>query len=154
MSKDAVKETLADVMGPRPSQVEDARRWSRALGAAAAEVVWTVLRDSPEGGIVEGVWLRDMRKFVVAGMERAGVHIFTEVWCDVPPDLARSRFTERVRQRHPTHLDDLPGSEDRWRTWTAAAEPLGIGAVYRVDTSGAVELAPLISYLKKVLSST
>lgn len=46
-SKDAVKETLADILAPaRPPGATD-HEWSRSLGAAAGETLWTLLADAP-----------------------------------------------------------------------------------------------------------
>ena len=48
LSKDAVKETLADVLG-----TEGGRGWRQNLGAAAMEVIWTILAAAPGGAVVE-----------------------------------------------------------------------------------------------------
>jgi hypothetical protein len=63
-----------------------------------------------------------------------------EVWCDVPSHVAKSRYT--ARQRHGIH-DDKGKLADAWPRWEAEAEPLGVGPVVRMDTSGPVNLADL-----------
>ena len=58
-----------------------------------------------------------------------------EIWCDVPVEVARARCHARLASRHPIHGDDPTSLADKWRAWSVTAEPLGIGPVYRVDTS-------------------
>ncbi|MEV4175086.1 ATP-binding protein [Nonomuraea sp. NPDC049709] len=140
-SKDAIKETLADVL-ERPDGV-DGREWSRRLGMAAGESMWTLLAHAGRGAVLESPWLAPLRPVVVAGLRRAGVAAgpdVREVWCDVSPELARRRYEERGR--HAIHHDDEVGDE-RWREWVAGARPLGLGPVYWVDTSKAVDISGL-----------
>jgi hypothetical protein len=47
LAKDAVKETLLDQLG-----IDD-RAASRRIGAAAGEVLWTVLAGCPQGAVLE-----------------------------------------------------------------------------------------------------
>ncbi|GAA3574671.1 hypothetical protein GCM10022419_064700 [Nonomuraea rosea] len=140
-SKDDLKETLADVL-ERPEGVGE-REWSRRLGAAAGESLWTLLANAGRGAVLESPWLAPLRPVVLAGLERAGV-VGTagvrEVWCEVPPELARRRYERRTR--HAIHHDDEVGDE-RWREWVAGARPLGLGVVYRVDTSITVDISGL-----------
>ncbi|TDE60340.1 ATP-binding protein [Nonomuraea mesophila] len=139
-SKDAVKETLADVL-PTPGGVEP-REWSRRLGMAAGESLWTLLASSPPGAVLESPWLAPLRPVVLAGLGRAGVvpAEVREVWCEVPPEVARSRYERR--SRHPIH-HDAEVDDERWREWSAAARPLALGPVYSVDTSKSVNVARL-----------
>jgi hypothetical protein len=56
-----------------------------------------------------------------------------ELWCDVPPEVARRRCTGRTR--HPVHGDGA------WPEWAAAdAEPLDVGLTVRVRTDGPVDV--------------
>lgn len=140
-SKDDLKETLADML-ERPPGVE-ARDWSRRLGTAAGESLWTLLGSAGPGAVLESPWLAPLRPVVLAGLERAGVEPASEVrevWCEVPPDLARLRYERRAR--HPIHLDAEVGDE-RWREWAAGARPLGLGTVICVDTSKPVDISGL-----------
>ncbi|SDI58626.1 AAA family ATPase [Nonomuraea jiangxiensis] len=139
-SKDDLKETLADML-ERPDGVGE-REWSRRLGAAASESLWTLLASCGRGAVLESLWPAPLRPVVLAGLDRAGVAgaAVREVWCDVPPDLARSRYERR--ERHPIHLDAEVGDE-RWVEWVAGARPLGLGAVFRVDTSISVDISRL-----------
>ncbi|MER5636103.1 AAA family ATPase [Kitasatospora sp. NPDC002227] len=141
-SKDAVKERLADVLPAAEPGRE--REWSRRLGAAALEALWTLLADAP-GAVLENPWLAGTRRFVEAGLLRAGVAPYSvqEVWCEVPLAVARSRYEERAAARHPIHLDLAADAAGRWAGWAAEAEPLGFGAVHRVDTTRPVDLPEL-----------
>ncbi|MFI7135539.1 AAA family ATPase [Nonomuraea sp. NPDC050153] len=53
-SKDDLKETLADVL-ERPPGVGE-REWSRRLGAAAGESMWTLLASAGRGAVLESPW--------------------------------------------------------------------------------------------------
>ncbi|MEV0623047.1 ATP-binding protein [Nonomuraea sp. NPDC050404] len=140
-SKDALKETLADLL-ERPDEVGE-REWSRRLGMAAGESLWTLLATAGRGAVLESPWLAPLRPVVLAGLARAGFEVgprVREVWCDVPAELARRRYEARVR--HSIHMDGEAGDE-RWREWTAGARPLGIGPVYRITTSGVIDIPGL-----------
>ncbi|MBB5776652.1 hypothetical protein [Nonomuraea jabiensis] len=53
-SKDDLKETLADML-ERPPGVGE-REWSRRLGAAAGESMWTLLASARRGAVLESPW--------------------------------------------------------------------------------------------------
>ncbi|MDX3101008.1 AAA family ATPase [Nonomuraea angiospora] len=140
-SKDDLKETLADML-ERPPGVGE-REWSRRLGAAAGESMWTLLASAGRGAVLESPWLAPTRPLVLAGLERAGVEAraeVREVWCAVPPELARHRYERRVR--HAIHGETRLGDE-RWAEWAAGARPLGVGTIYWVDTSKTVDISGL-----------
>ncbi len=129
--KDVVKESCADVLAARLP----AATAGRDLGGAASEVLWSLLAESPVGGVVES-WLpvaRD-RDLVAAGLRRAGLDParVPEIWCDVPMELARARDAARweAGARHTVHRA-IPDAE--WRGLSAAG-PLALGPVLRVDT--------------------
>ncbi|WP_371494371.1 AAA family ATPase [Kitasatospora sp. NBC_00374] len=151
-SKDAVKETLADTLGLGPPPGSTARGWSSALGRAAAETLWTLLGHAPGGAVLESPWLGGTRPFATAGLARAGVSEVQEVWCEVPPEVARRRCAERAAGRHPVHLDDLPGTDPdpdgRWELWSRTAVPLALGTVHRVDTTRRVDVALLAGRIR------
>lgn len=142
-SKDAVKETLADTLTPlRPAHCED-REWSRTLGAAAAETLWTLLGGATDGAVLESPWLAHTRPYVQSGLRRAGVTLVHEVWCEVPVDVARARCTTRATGRHPVHPERPGGHEGDWALWASGAHPLGLGPVHRVDTTAPVDVSAL-----------
>jgi predicted kinase len=143
LSKDAVKETLAGVL-PRPADRDEAG-WSRELGRAAAETLWTLLRDAPGGAVLDGFWLPPLRLAAAAGLRRAGRDpaAVTEVWCRVPPEVARARVAARAPYRHSIHApgDGRPAGE--WEEWDRTAAPLALGPVLVVETSHPVDIAAL-----------
>ncbi len=143
-AKDAVKETIADVIGVTPPPGRTPLEWSQALGAATTEAIWTLLGASGRGAVIESPMLAHTREFAAAGLKRAGVALddIHEVWCDVPTEVAMARYVERARTRHPIHFDDLDKSEI-WAEWAILAEPLGFGTVHRVNTARPVPDATL-----------
>jgi hypothetical protein len=69
-----------------------------------------------------------------------------EVWCEVPAHVAKGRCASR--RRH--HIHDEQGQlAEAWPRWAAAAEPLGVGHVVRVDTSGEVDLIDVADRIAK-----
>jgi gluconate kinase len=142
-SKDAVKETLLDMLGFAD------RNDSRRIGAASGEVLWTLVRDSPTPAIVESWLALSLREVVRAGVERASVDRVIEVWCSCQPDEARRRYSDRVR--HPGHFDgemllDLDAV-------LASAEPLALGEVIRVATDRPVEIEPLLALIRAAVDA-
>jgi predicted kinase len=135
-AKDAVKETLADVIGVTPPDGRTPLEWSRTLGAATNEAIWTLLGLSGRGAVLESPFLARLRDLAAVGLKRAGVALddVHEVWCDVPLEVAMARYATRAARRHPIHFDDLDKS-DRWADWATSAEPLGFGTVHRIDTT-------------------
>lgn len=139
-SKDVIKENLADHLG-----VGDAES-SRKLGVAASEALWSLLSDASGGAVLDSVWLgARVRNLAAAGLARAGVARPLEIWCDIPVQLARHRVRQRG-WRHPVHVGE-PHGDDRWAYWASVAEPLGLGPVYRLDTTGPVDLGPVLAWL-------
>lgn len=142
VSKDVIKETLADVLGEPPPGCTPLQ-WSRMLGAAAGETMWTLLTGVRRGAVLESPWLTPLRPVVAAGLDRAGVDVVHEVWCQVPVVVARRRYEARADGRHAIH-DDGRVDDAQWQEWAAHAEPLGLGAVHRVDTSKPVDIGWLV----------
>lgn len=133
LSKDVVKEQIGEHL---PDDVATALVGpSSPLGAGATEALWSLLADVPTGAVLESWWPADVGPLVEAGLRRAGVDpaAVVEIWCDVPSVLARERFEARVRHR-------IHGPQVGLAWWNgpgpAAATPLGLGPVLRVDTSG------------------
>ena len=98
-----------------------------------------MLAASPAGGVVE-TWLPPTRDtaYLVDGLRAAGLDptAVPEVFCDVPPEVARERDRLRAAkaERHPVHRGAV--GEGEWRESVApAAYPVGVGPVLRVDTS-------------------
>jgi adenylate kinase family enzyme len=151
LSKDAIKEAYSDVFGIAPGEGRARAEWGSAHGAAASETMWILAADSPGGAILESWWPRETMHYVEAGLRRAGIDRPMTVICDVPRELARERYVQRVRDgvRHPIHLDTAdPADYDRdWKQ----AEPLSVGPVLRVDTSGPVDLEPVVKWIESCM---
>jgi predicted kinase len=134
ISKDAIKEAVADVVAAVPRQT---------LGIASSEMMWTLASAFTGDVVLESWWFksRDLH-FVEAGLRRCSPASVIEVWCEVPARLARSRY--EARRRHPIHDDERQLAE-AWPRWEKEAEPLGLAPVVPVDTGGAIDLADLIT---------
>lgn len=150
LSKDVIKEAHADVLGAVPPPPWPQRRWNASLGAAASDTMWALLADSPCGAILESCWRADFRQLAAAGLARAGVEQPLEIYCDIPPAEARSRFEKR-RPRHPVH-GALP-DDGEWEHWRRTAEPLHLGPTLRVETTSTVDLDPVVAWIAEHSSS-
>lgn len=140
LTKDVVKETLFDWLG-----VAD-RAWSQRLGAAGSEVIWSLLATCPRGAVVEGWFSTASRDLVAAGLARAGADPVLEVFCDVPFETARARFTERAPHRHPGHVEHVTVTE--YHRWRGQDRPLAFGEVLRVASSGPVDVATVADWVR------
>jgi predicted kinase len=140
VSKDAIKEAVAAAAPGIPSH---------ALGRAAAEMMWTLAEAVPGGVLLESWWFRPRDlAFAEAGLRRSGAHTAIEIWCDVPPDLARSRYA--TRRRHAIHQDERRLAES-WPEWLSKAEPLGIARTLRMRTDRPVDIADLARQIHALL---
>ncbi|MEU6429559.1 AAA family ATPase [Microbispora sp. NPDC046973] len=147
LSKDRIKETLADILGVTPPPGLADRRWSQKLGAAASETLWALLADTTCGAVLESPWLAHMRPIVLAGMQKADVTAVHEVWCDIPVTLARRRYEKRSADRHPIHRDSHV-DDQQWEEWARQASPLALGPVHRVDTTQVVDVTELAEQIR------
>ncbi|WP_371521444.1 AAA family ATPase [Kitasatospora sp. NBC_01300] len=134
LSKDLIKEALADAVAP---DLEP------HLGMVAMQTVWHFAARTPGLVLVDSWWFRPRdREHAARGIAAAGADHVVEVWCRVPPELARQRY--EARSRHAVHRDDRP-MDDLWAGWAAEGEPLGLGPVIEVDTDREVDVARLAS---------
>jgi predicted kinase len=129
LAKDEIKEALAAALG-RPETVPQSRR----LGRAAVIVMLRVARRCP-GAVMDSTWFDYTRPLLAALPGR-----LVEVRCTVPREVARARYHGRAAGRHPGHLD-AARSEDE--LWGHPSEPLGVGPLIEVDTSGRVDVPDL-----------
>ncbi|MDY7090899.1 MAG: AAA family ATPase [Actinomycetota bacterium] len=138
ISKDAIKEAVADVLSAKAHQ---------ALGIASSEMMWTLAAAMSGEVVMESWWFkpRDLR-FVEAGLVRCGATSVVEVWCDVPAQLAKTRYA--ARDRHWIHNDERQ-LDDGWPRWEKEAAPLGVCPVITVVTSGAIALDDLITRIRR-----
>lgn len=142
VSKDVIKEALADVAAGTVA--------SRRLGQIASDTMWELAAAIPGTAVVESWWHapRDLA-FVTAGVARSGRPRLVQVWCEVPADVARRRYDER--RRHPIHV---VGEEARMQAeeWTEFS-PLPIEPVVEVDTTGPVDLEPVVARIRAALGA-
>lgn len=143
LSKDVVKEALFDVLG-----IQD-RAWALRLGAASAQVLWSLIPHCPRGAVVD-IWIDPGRDVETAraGLSRAGEARVMEVLCDCPGEVAVRRYTDRVR--HPGHQPPDEGVLDRIRESARIIEPIGLGPALRVDTSRPVDVGAVLAWLRTV----
>ncbi|MFN8622829.1 MAG: AAA family ATPase [Chloroflexota bacterium] len=130
LSLDAVKEVLFAELGHRDAD----REWGRTLGRASIGSIWALLAGFPPGStaIVEAWFRRPPHDPVLAGLARAGVDRWVELWCHADPDTLAARYA--ARERAPGH----PAPEDyveELRALGAIATPMGLSPVLDIDTT-------------------
>lgn len=136
VSKDAIKEALADVVAvPLPTS---------RVGAIASDTLWALARLIDGPVIVESFWFsgRD-DAFFEQGLSTAGVVGGVEIWCDAPVEIVRQRF--HTRPRHPVH--DEAQRQGDWEEWALHARPISTFPVLRVNTSSPVDIPRLATQL-------
>ncbi|MFD1933122.1 MULTISPECIES: AAA family ATPase [Nonomuraea] len=148
LSKDRIKETLADTLGVTPPAGLTARAWSQKLGVAAGETLWALLCDAGQGAVLESFWLRNLRPVVTAGLHRAGAGTAHEVRCVLPLRVARQRYEEREARRHAIHLGAIVG-DLQWKELERQAQPLDLGHTYDVDTTRPVDIPRLAKQIRQ-----
>ena len=141
LSKDRVKEPLADIAGPMIP--------SRTLGGIAMDTLWSMAGAVENGVVVDAVLLpsRD-RDHLEAGLTTAGSPRVVEVWCDVDRVTAEDRLRERYEPgtlpvRHDVH-GDLVDILAFWDEHEATAGPVGVGPVVRIATDRPYDVGSLV----------
>lgn len=138
-SKDIVKETLYDGADETLRDTFTSTGPGASIGRASSRLLWRMLADSVVGGVIDNNLRASDRPFVLEGLAQADISPdrVLQVWCDVPPELARRRsMARRDRgERHPIHgsVDAEARMWDSLRTEDCA--PLDVGTILRVDTS-------------------
>jgi predicted kinase len=134
LAKDEIKEALVDALGV-PADVAASQR----LGRAAVLAMLRVAARCP-GAVLDSTWFDYTRPLVTALPGRP-----VEVRTALSQELARERYLARAERRHAGHLD-------RERTaaelWGRRVEPLGIGPLVEVDTSGPVDVRALAARIR------
>ena len=142
LGKDRIKETLHDALGaPEPDRPWSGRQWSRWLGGAAMELLWSLAADAP--AVVLEANFRPHSEYERGRITGLGGWV-VEVYCDCPIRLATARYNSRAATRHPVHVVDTLSAE-------LAAEfdrPIGLGELVVVDTSGPVEVALVVDEVR------
>jgi predicted kinase len=139
--KDAIKEAVAAAAPGIPPH---------AVGPASAEMMWSLAGATPGRVLLESWWFkpRDL-VFAEAGLHRSGARAAVEIWCDVPPGIARDRCASR--RRHAIHQDERRIAES-WSEWSVKAGPLGIGRTLRVKTDRPVDIVDLARQVNALLT--
>jgi predicted kinase len=139
LGQDRIKEALADAVVTEVPQ----------LGEVAMDTVWTLAAAVSGMVVVDSWWFRprDLES-ARAGLARSGAKATAEIWCDVPAELARSRYI--ARKRHVVHADAEKLATE-WTGWAAAAAPLALGPVIRVDTARTVDIRALADDVRAAL---
>lgn len=137
LSKDEVKEALMDSLGA-PATVAESQR----LGRAAVTAVLRVAAGCP-GAVVDSTWFPYAEALV-----RALPGPCVELRCQVPLEVARQRYGDRVRD--PRHLDAQRTEEELWGEEVA---PLGVGPLVTVDTTGPLDVPALAAELRRLVGA-
>jgi predicted kinase len=145
LSKDVIKEQLYDTLGDRDG--DDPWSWSRRLGAASMELMWTLAGYFPQ--VVLEANFRPHSTYERERIAHLGERV-VEVNCVCPIEIAAARYAARARtdQHHPVHLqheltDELAAEFD---------EPVGIGTVIPVNTIDAVDVTSLARRIATLLA--
>ena len=150
ISRDAIKEALADAVG-LPHTVEESSR----LGDAAYAAMFALARSTLEAGriaVLDSNFRhgRSERELVAvaAGSPVRVIH------CEADPATIERRYLGRAPTRHPSHLDHLRTGDVLRGVTDGTYEPVAIpGApVLVVDTSD--DEMPAIGPIRSFLSST
>lgn len=140
VAKDAIKEALADLV---PAALP-----TRRLGALASEVMWQLAGMLDGLVLVESFWAKGRDEaFLRAGLGTSGARRAVEVWCDLPIDVARQRFTRRPR--HAVHADDARLAE--WEAMVPHAGPCSGQPGATVSTASAVDVVGLAVRIRELL---
>jgi predicted kinase len=135
ITKDTIKEALHDALGAPEADLA----WSRRLGGAAMELLWTLAARAP--AVVIEANFRPYSEYERGRLLALGGRP-VEVRCACPPEVASARYNARAT--HPVHvIHTLPVS--------AMAEydrPFGIGALVTVDTTGPVDVAAVAAQVR------
>ncbi|NNH72044.1 AAA family ATPase [Nocardia uniformis] len=133
LSKDIFKEALASCLD-NAETIPD-------LGAVAMEAIWALARATPLPVVIDSWWFkpRDLH-FAEAGIKQIQPDRAVEIWCDVPPEVAKARY--RARRRAPLFQDQHHLVAD-WRVWAEQAAPLGLTPTVIVDTTRPIDCTDL-----------
>jgi predicted kinase len=144
MTKDTIKETLFDNLGWSD------RAWSKRLGGASAEVLYTFAEAQLQAGrscIVEANFSTAFANPVFQRFKACYAFLPIQILCVAEPAVLRVRFEQRARsgERHPGHQDHLFTAPQVNNPIPGRIEPLDIGgyvieldmtAFERVDYDG------------------
>jgi predicted kinase len=136
LAKDLIKETLHDALGaPEPDLA-----WSRRLGGAAMELLWTLAARSAD--VLIEANFRPYSHYERTRLTALGGRP-VEVHCACPAELAVIRYNARAR--HPVH-HMTHASVEALAEWD---RPVGIGTMVTVDTTAPVDVAAIAAQVRR-----
>ncbi len=140
ITKDTIKEALHDALGAPAADLA----WSRRLGGAAMELLWTLAAHAPD--VVIEANFRPYSPYERGRLLGLGGRP-GEVHCSCPAGLASARYNARAT--HPVHvIKSLPAA--------AMAEydrPVGVGDLIVVDTTRPVDVAAVAARVRELHAS-
>jgi hypothetical protein len=146
LSTNVVKEQLYDTLGEGDG--DDPCAWSRRLGAASMELMWTLAGYFPQ--VVLEANFRPHSTYERERIAHLGERM-VEVHCTCSIELAAERYAARARtdQHHPVHLlheltDELAAEFD---------QSVGIGTVIPADTTSEVDVTSLARQIAILLGA-
>jgi predicted kinase len=140
IGKDHIKETLHDTLPPGPDRVT----WSKFLGAASFELIWTLASHAPAAVLEANFYPKsDYQRGKLAALPGPLV----EVYCRCPAELAAQRYAARHAGRHPTHVS----AEVTLEQLAEFDRPIALGPIIEVDTSARVDLEAVASRIETLM---
>lgn len=145
MTLDTIKEPLFHHVG-----IGD-REHNRMLGRASYEIIFAAINEWPADAlVVVDAWFGFQplevleRHLSVAGIDRTA-----ELWCHAPSSVLAERYAARQAHRAAGH----PGLEyvPELVTLNGHAQPLGRGPCFAINTTEALRLDVVTSWLKETL---
>lgn len=150
--RDVLKEALFDTLGT------DDREWSRTLGGASYELLFTVLGTLMRAGcscVVESNFEASRHTEHLRGLCETYGFTPVKILCTADLETLRGRYRKRLRLRHPGHVDHVNEATNE-ASWTGGRHgllDLG-GQTMTVNTArfGGLERNSLLKHLKSQLT--
>ena len=141
ISKDFIKETLADKIGLDYHNLDE----NRKIGGASMEVMWKLAKYSPK--VILEANFRPYSQYEREKIKAIGGQII-EIYCKCSPKETQRRFAERAKKEthHPVHIF----KELSLELLAKYNQPVGIGKVTEVNTEQSVNIEKLASKIEKL----
>lgn len=125
---DTVKEALFAEIGTGD------RNYNRMLGRASYHAIFNTISGFPDGLLpVIDAWHGFQPRAVLEGhLARARTDTVVEVWVQVSPQTAATRYRARAATRHTGHLPD--SYADELALLAGRAAPMALGPVITIDS--------------------
>jgi predicted kinase len=138
LTKDTIKETLHDALdAPEPDLA-----WSRKLGGASMELLWTLAARAP--AVVIEANFRPYSEYERGRLTGLGACV--EVHCACPAEVAVVRYN--ARRTHPVHVITTVDLA----TMAEYDRPVGIGGLVTVDTTRPVDVPATAAAVRRYLT--